>query len=262
VVGQLSKFISEMSYKYNDPGNLVVTVEINGISLPNTLIDLGAAINVMPFDTMQNLQINQLRPTQTMIELADKSVIIPAGSLDDVTVTLVSWEYLVDFLVIYSKSSSKPGHPVVLGYPWLAIEDTFISCRSGEMTISNGTHSQNLVIFPPAQLAQKIPVWLENPYGEEDCIKPLLTLEQVRGMQEQLDEQVLSLFLANTNCIEYPRSFAELSHIFSSEFQQTWHPDINQLYTLLPTSLEKEESTELVEISPRKPLYINSSLEP
>jgi hypothetical protein len=91
VVGKLSKFISEMPYKYNDPGNPVVTVEINGISLPNTLIDLGTKINVMPFETMQKLQINQLRPTQTMIELADKSVISPAGSLDDVTVTLASW---------------------------------------------------------------------------------------------------------------------------------------------------------------------------
>jgi hypothetical protein len=109
-----------MPYKYNDPGNPVVTVEINGISLPNTLIDLGASINVMPFDTMQKLQINQLRPTQTMIELADKSVISPAGSLDDVTVTLASWEYPVDFLVIYSKSSSKPDtlwFLAILGWP-------------------------------------------------------------------------------------------------------------------------------------------------
>jgi hypothetical protein len=55
VVGQLSEFIFEMPYKYNDPRNPVVTVEINGISLPNTLIDLGAAINVMPFDTMKNI---------------------------------------------------------------------------------------------------------------------------------------------------------------------------------------------------------------
>jgi hypothetical protein len=68
--------------------------------------------------------------------------------------------------------------------------------------------------------------------------------------------------LADTNCIEYPRSFAELSHIFSFEFQQTWHPDITQLYTLSPTSSEKEENTELVEIILGKPLYINSSLEP
>jgi hypothetical protein len=77
-----------------------------------------------------------------MIELADKLVISPARSLDDVTVTLASWEYPVDFLVIYYKSSSKPGHPLVLGHPWLATTDAFINCRSGEMTISNDTHSQ------------------------------------------------------------------------------------------------------------------------
>jgi hypothetical protein len=71
----------------------------------------------MPFETMQKLQINQLRPTQTMIELADKSVISPARSLDDIIVILASWEYPVDFLDIYSKSSSKPGHPVFLGCP-------------------------------------------------------------------------------------------------------------------------------------------------
>jgi hypothetical protein len=171
VVGQLSEFISEMPYKYNDLGNPVVTIEINGISLPKTIIYLGVAINVMPFDTMQKLQINQLRPTQTMIELADKLVIIPIESLDDVTITLASWEYPVDFLVIYSKSSSKPGHPVFLGHPWLATTDAFISCRSGEMTISNGTHSQKIFLFPPSQPAQEIPIWLENPYTEEDCIK-------------------------------------------------------------------------------------------
>jgi hypothetical protein len=185
----------------------------------------------------------------------------PLSVIQHIIVTLASWEYPVDFLVIYSKSSSKPGHPVVLGHPWLATTDAFISCRSGEMTISNGTHSQNLVLFPPAQPAQEIPIWLEKPYGEEDCIKPLLILEQVRGMQEQSDEQVLSLFLVNTNCIEYPRSFVELSHIFSFEFQQTWHLDITQLYSLSPAHSEKEESIELVEISPGKPLYINSSLE-
>jgi hypothetical protein len=61
---------------------------------------------------------------------------------------------------------------MVLGHPWLSIVDAFISCRSSETTISNGTHSQNLVLFPPTQLAQEIPVWLENPYGEEDCIRP------------------------------------------------------------------------------------------
>jgi hypothetical protein len=95
------------------------------------------------------LQLNHLRPTQTLLKLVDKSVIIPTGSLDDVTITLASWEYLVDFLEIHSKSS-KHDHPVVLGQPWLAITDAFISCRAEEMTISNGIHSQKLILFSPA----------------------------------------------------------------------------------------------------------------
>jgi hypothetical protein len=104
VVGQLSEFILEIPSKYNDLGNPVVTIEINGISLSNTLIDLGETINVMHVDTMLTLQLNHLRPTQTLLELADKSVINPRGSLDDVMITLYSREYPVDFLEIHSKS--------------------------------------------------------------------------------------------------------------------------------------------------------------
>jgi hypothetical protein len=71
-----------MSSKYSDPGNPVVTIEINGVALPNTLIDLGAAINVMSVNTMKTLQLDHLIPTQTLLELTDKSVITPVGSLD------------------------------------------------------------------------------------------------------------------------------------------------------------------------------------
>lgn len=92
----------------------MVTIEINGVSFPNTLIYLGATVNVMPVDTMKTLQLNHLRPMKTLLELADKSIISPSGSLDDVTTTLASWEYPVDFLVIHPKSS-KLGHSVVLG---------------------------------------------------------------------------------------------------------------------------------------------------
>jgi hypothetical protein len=114
-----------MPSKYSDPGNPVVTIEINGVALPNTLIDLGATINVMLVNTMKTLQLDHLRATQTLLELADKSDITPSRSLDDITMTLVSWEYPVDFLVIHPKSS-KPGHPMVLIRPCLATADAVI----------------------------------------------------------------------------------------------------------------------------------------
>jgi hypothetical protein len=102
-----------MTSKYSVPGNPVVTIEINGVALPNTLIDLGATINVMLVNTLKTLQLDHLIPTQTLLELGNKSVITPTGSLDDIIVTLASWEYPVDFLVINPKSP-KPGHLVVL----------------------------------------------------------------------------------------------------------------------------------------------------
>ena len=66
-----------MPSKYTYPRNLVVTIHINGISLPNTLINLGAEINVIDVDITQKLQIEGLRPTQTLLELADKSILKP-----------------------------------------------------------------------------------------------------------------------------------------------------------------------------------------
>ena len=40
-------------------------------------------------------------------------------------------------------------------------------------------------------MAMEVPLWLEIPYGEEDCMIPLLTLEQSRGLQEQSKEHIL-----------------------------------------------------------------------
>eukprot|EP00253_Pinus_taeda_P028431 PITA_28431 len=86
--------------KYIDPRNLVVSVQISNILVSNVLIDLGASINVMTMKTMDQIWLSHLRPTPTMLELADRSKIKPEGVLDDVIISLDSWEYLIDFIVL------------------------------------------------------------------------------------------------------------------------------------------------------------------
>jgi len=39
--------------KYVDPGSPVVKTHINGVEIPNTLIDLGSIINIMSKQTME-----------------------------------------------------------------------------------------------------------------------------------------------------------------------------------------------------------------
>lgn len=83
--------------KYVDPGIPKVTTIINNIHIPNTLIDLGAAINVMTLETMKTLQFINLQHTKIVLELADRSKVIPEGILEDIIVSLDSWEYPLDF---------------------------------------------------------------------------------------------------------------------------------------------------------------------
>jgi len=108
--------ISTLPPKYDDPGNAVVTIRINGTFMPNTLVDLGESINAIIFYTMTLLQLNEIRPTHILLELAGKSIVKSIGVLEDVVVIVSSWEYLIDFIVI-SPKTTKPRHPIVLGRP-------------------------------------------------------------------------------------------------------------------------------------------------
>jgi len=90
----------ETLVKYEDLGNPIITVQINGCSFPNALVDLGVVINVLTTTTCQNLGITSLDPTTTLLELANRSVVKLEGTLHDVMVFVDSWEYPTNFLII------------------------------------------------------------------------------------------------------------------------------------------------------------------
>ena len=94
VGGKTTGLISDQfqTGKYANPGNPIVTAYINKIPIPNTLIDQRATINIMTINTMKELQLSDLKPTQTILELVDMSKLKPKGIIDDVMVSLVSWE--------------------------------------------------------------------------------------------------------------------------------------------------------------------------
>jgi hypothetical protein len=93
LVGQSSNCISEAPkiVKHANPRNPIVSVTINNVSIYNTLVDLGATINIMTINIVGLLELSQfLRPTPTVLELADRTTIKPARVLDDILVTLAS----------------------------------------------------------------------------------------------------------------------------------------------------------------------------
>jgi hypothetical protein len=175
LIGEFSEYISEQPKvtKYGNTENPVVTITINEVSIGNTLIYLGESIDVMNVTTLEELQLKPfLRPTPTILELADKTRFILEGILDDIIVTLESWEYPVEIIFIHSKDHTK-GNPIILGRSWLATTNAFIGYREGEMTISNGISIQKITIYPPIQPIMENIWWLECTYENEDWEEPV-----------------------------------------------------------------------------------------
>jgi len=170
--------------KYVDPSSPIVKTHINGMEIRNTLIDLGAAINIMSRQTMEQLKLPNLLFTPTLLQLADRSIIKPDGVLEDISVSLDSWEYPVDFMILTPKSNLG-GHPIILGRPWLATADAFISCRSGDMYISNGNSTKKFNLYPPARAITEIGdnEWVDD----ENTIQPVFTISEISE-----DSQILN----------------------------------------------------------------------
>ena len=100
--------------KYSDPRSPVVNLIINGQPIKKNLIDLGAAINVMKKDTMKKLNIEGLRATPTILQLADSSIVTSDGMIEDIVVTLDSLKYPVDFMILSPKVNFSD-YPIILG---------------------------------------------------------------------------------------------------------------------------------------------------
>lgn len=101
------------------------------------LISLGVSINVIIAETAEMLGMIGAQPTTTMLQLENQSIAKLEGVLEDVAVTIDTWDYPVDFLVLKARKKEL-GYPIILGRPWLATTTTLIDCRSSSMTISNG----------------------------------------------------------------------------------------------------------------------------
>ena len=86
---------------YLDLGNYIVNFYIKKNIIQNTLINLRETIIVMEKDIMLRIDFQGLlRHTPTILHLVDISIVNPKGVLEDVMVSIDSWEYPTYFIVI------------------------------------------------------------------------------------------------------------------------------------------------------------------
>ena len=140
---------SKNPVKYKDPGSPTISVNIGGNCIDKSLLDLGASVNLLPYSMYKQLGLGELKPTKITLSLADRSVKIPKGIVEDVLVKIDKFYYLVDFVVLDTEPiANEPNHvPIILGRPILATANAIINCRNGVMQLTFGNMTLELNIF-------------------------------------------------------------------------------------------------------------------
>jgi len=64
------------------------------------VLDLGASINLLPYLVYLQLGLGKLKPTSMTLQLANRSVKIPRGIIEDVLIKVDKFYVPVDFIVL------------------------------------------------------------------------------------------------------------------------------------------------------------------
>ena len=135
--------------KYKDPGSPIISVNIGGTCIDKALLDLGASVNLLPYSVYKQLGLGELKPINITLSLADRSVKIPKGIVEDVLVKADKFYYPMDFVVLDTEPIAVgPNHvPIILGRQFLATSNSIINCRNGVMQLTFGNMTLELNIF-------------------------------------------------------------------------------------------------------------------
>ncbi|KAL6332918.1 hypothetical protein AAG906_019923 [Vitis piasezkii] len=176
--------------KYKDPGCPTISVMIGGKVVEKTLLDLGASVNLLPYSVYKKLGLGELKPTSITLSLADRSVKIPRGVIEDVLVQVDNFYYPVDFVVLDTDPTVKEANsvPIILGRPFLATSNAIINYRNGLMQLTFGNMTLELNIF---YMSKKLITPEEEEGPEEVCLIDALVEEHCnQNMKDKLNESL------------------------------------------------------------------------
>ena len=75
-------------------------MNIEGTCVEKALLDLGASVNLLPYLVYKQLGLGELKPTSITLSLADRSIKIPKGIVEDVLIQVDKFYYPIDFVVL------------------------------------------------------------------------------------------------------------------------------------------------------------------
>ena len=127
---------NKLPEKRGDPSSFSIPVKIGDVESKNALCDLGASVSLMPLSMAQKLNVGGMKPMRMSIQLADRSIRLPLGVLDDVLVQFGRVFVPCDFVIMEMEEDSKV--PLILGRPFLKTAGAVSDVKDGCLTLNVG----------------------------------------------------------------------------------------------------------------------------
>ncbi|XP_058202963.1 uncharacterized protein LOC131317424 [Rhododendron vialii] len=239
---QVSSIIqTNVAPKYKDPGCPTISITIGDKKIEKALLDLGASVNLLPYSVYEQFGLGEMRPTPVTLQLADRSIRVPRGMVEDVLVQVDNFIYPVDFVVLDTcpvpTSQASTSTPVILGHPFLATDDAVIHCRSGLLNLTFGNMKMEVNVFN-----------IGSQMGDDECIHVVNLIDSL--VQEHVDtflyKDPLEVCLTaeeenflDSSEVEYLCSLLDMKDVCGTE---VWSPKFEELPPLecktLPSSIQ------------------------
>ncbi|XP_078148597.1 uncharacterized protein LOC144544054 [Carex rostrata] len=109
--------MNELPKKLDDPGKFYIPCSIGNVQFKRALCDLGASVSLMPKSVYDRLGVGELKPTRISLQLADQSVKLPLGVVEDLPIQIGKLFVPIDFVVVDMDEDTHT--PLLLGRPFL-----------------------------------------------------------------------------------------------------------------------------------------------
>ncbi|XP_013699887.1 uncharacterized protein LOC106403617 [Brassica napus] len=154
----------EIPIKRPDSGSYVLDCNIRNKNFPRSLCDLGSSVNLMPHSVAISLGFDKFKPTKITLVLADRSVRLPEGVLDDVPIRINGCHVPTDFVVL--KYQNEPKDLLILGRPFLATAGAIIDVKEGRICLNIGNIPMT---FDMDNLMRRPLIDKQTSYVDEIC---------------------------------------------------------------------------------------------
>ncbi|KAG7563956.1 Retrotransposon gag domain [Arabidopsis suecica] len=122
--------------KLGDPGSFTFPCSLGPLVFSKCLCDLGASVSLMPLSVAKRLGFSKYKSCNISLILADRSVRLPHGLLEDLPIRIGNVEVPTYFIVL--EMDEEPKDPLILGRPFLATAGAIIDVKNGKIDLNLG----------------------------------------------------------------------------------------------------------------------------